>query len=188
MKPLLFGFSGLALALWSMAEATVVLSQMAPIGRDTGVGTMWVFQVGVLIAAILLVLKIGGIARDWSRGISEALKLAAAVESVANTMKTVQTSVEYHTNLLGRHEHRMGEIEADAEGTRERMVALDTDMDVLSGEILKRKSDAEDCREHREALDRRIAHTDDRVLALERRVRHGDAGPEGFIGRAGGAA
>jgi len=108
MKMVLFGVSGISLATWSAFEATVILSAQSPIGPTTGVSVTWVFQVGVLVAAGLMLVKFGMLLVGWKQALDRAVGLATAVTDLEKRMVIAETKQSQQQLLIQEHAARLG--------------------------------------------------------------------------------
>lgn len=116
MRPLFFGFSGLSLATYSALEALVIISaQGVPIGPGTDVSVLWVFQLGVLGAAVVLIAKFGMYLRDWKIAIDAAIGMATSLTALEARMTQAENRMNDHDKaygdlrmLINEQERRLG--------------------------------------------------------------------------------
>ena len=108
-NPFLLGACGVLLALWTAVTATSVLAQ-GPIGADSSVTGVWVFQGGALIASALVLLKAGAILRDWKVALDGAMQFAEMMQALEARTARAEAKGRLHDDELREQAAKLADL------------------------------------------------------------------------------
>lgn len=108
------GVTGVALPLWVIVDASVILAQ-ARIGSNTEVSGMVIFQLGAIVVAGVLLVKFGMLLREWKHVLGQAAKVVKQLADLEDRMTRAESRIKAHDdhlvqlNLLSQeHATRLG--------------------------------------------------------------------------------
>ncbi len=115
MKTLLVAMTGMSLASLVALEAAAMIVTQGPIGTETGVSSMLVFQIGALGAAGWMLIKFGMLVGQWKRTLGRAAAFADAMTSLEDRMSRAEVRLKAHDEdmamvrlLVQEHGTRLG--------------------------------------------------------------------------------
>ena len=102
MKPLLLAITGTALAGWAGIDAAWRLAQEVVVGPNTQVSGLVVFQVGVLIASSVILIRLGMLLAEWKRAIDKAVTFATHIQSLEERLGRAELRLSAQEELTAQ--------------------------------------------------------------------------------------